>query len=275
MNIVERLLNNFKADLQFLTEPRITFTNRIVFLVGKYLSILLNLRHVAYLGKEFNYDSRVGPLLLQFYPREVVLQDKVINLGKLTTVLDVGANAGQWAFTLKSFFPKIVIYSFEPNKKVFSMLKKNSQSYKDWKTFNFAIGKKNELRKLFFTEDSTVGGSFYKKIASEFLPNSKVKSEGVKVIKLDYQKIKKLGLPTKVDLVKIDVEGAELEVLEALKTITFKYLVVEVPLKSKRETSVEGVKKIVNKNFNKTPRLLSLKPVGNLGIVADAIFKMS
>lgn len=275
MILLNRVLNNIKEDLDFLSLDTISSSCKLNFLVGKYLSILLDKRNLNYLGYEFNYDTRLAPVILEFYPDEIMKMSKYIAFDKINTVYDVGANVGQWGFTLKYFYPHLKVYSFEPNRLSFSKLKKNSRHFPDWYLFNFGIGKKSEFKTLYYTEESTVGGSFLKDIATEFDSPEDLIKKRARIVKLSKNALKKYKLPNQIDLLKIDVEGVELDVLESLKDVNFKYLIIEVPLKSKRKASVDKIKKIIKKVFRKNARLLSVEPIGNLGIVANAVFKIT
>jgi FkbM family methyltransferase len=193
----------------------------------------------------------------------------------MNTVLDIGANVGQFAFTAKLFFPHLKIYSFEPNSQVFLKLKKNASSFKDWQTYKYALGERNMTKAFYYPEGATLGGSFFKEIAGEFLKDYKIKKISVPVIKLDMKMARKLVIPLKVDLVKIDVEGAELEVLESLKRIDFKYLIIEIPVTSKRDASLEKISAVIKNKFKKKARLLHVYSVGNKAYVANAIYRLS
>ena len=57
------------------------------------------------------------------------------NKYNIETVLDVGANTGQFANTLRKNGYKNKIISFEPNSKIYDHLLKNSQRDKNWQIF--------------------------------------------------------------------------------------------------------------------------------------------
>ena len=144
--------------------------------------------------------------------------------------MDIGTNVGQWAFTIKKLFPNIKVYSFEPNKKIFDLLNFNKKELnaKDWFTFQYAISNKEEARKFYFSESASAEGSFYKENMSQNYVRPDVQETKVKAISLNKASLRKLKLPNYFDLVKIDVEGAEKEVLQGLSGIKFRYLEIEV-----------------------------------------------
>lgn len=275
MIIFKKIIFSLRADFNFIFFNKTSLLNRIFFIFNKYYSVFFNKRVVRYLGYDFFYDTRLSPQILQFYPNEICKLDKYVNFNKLNIILDVGANVGQWAFTAKYLFPHLKIYSFEPNIIPFLKLKKNASEFRNWKVFNYAIGRKPQIKPLYYAKNSTVGGSFYKEITGEFSSSESLKQIMAVVVYLNKLKLKQFKIPLKIDLVKIDVEGAELDVLESLIRLDFKYLVVEVPVKSKREVNIEKITDVIKSKLNKKANLLHLEPVGNLGIVADAIFELN
>lgn len=61
----------------------------------------------------------------------------------INAVLDVGANIGQYATTLRKNGFTGHIYSFEPQAHEFSVLSKNMNPDHKWRGFNFALGSEN------------------------------------------------------------------------------------------------------------------------------------
>ncbi len=249
MDIIKKGLINLKCDKMWLENNRIPFFKKIKFLFDKYLSIGLNQRHINYLGKNFNYDNRFSPVILQNYPKEVEDLDKTVNLSKVKTILDIGANIGQWSFTIKSFFPHVKIYSFEPNDKIFSMLSSNRSSFdkNKWVILPYAVSSKDGEKKFYFSKSASPEGSFYKENMSQNYVRADVQETRVKTISLTKKNLQKLKIPHTVDLVKIDVEGAEMEALQGLKNTSFKYLEIEVVRNREVGVSVEQVKKYFEK----------------------------
>ncbi len=63
----------------------------------------------------------------------------------IKTVLDIGANVGQFAKEIREELPNAFIYSFEPLKECFDKLKTMESNDNKFKAFNFAIGDKKEI----------------------------------------------------------------------------------------------------------------------------------
>ena len=61
----------------------------------------------------------------------------------ICTLLDVGANVGQYAMETRAIFPHAQIYSFEPLKNCFQQLNTNMKGDMRFKAFNCALGEKS------------------------------------------------------------------------------------------------------------------------------------
>jgi len=208
----------------------------------------------VYLGSDFYYDNRFIPAMLQIYPIEIEQLGKCIELGKLENVLDIGANIGQYSRTFNHYSPRTKIYSFEPNKEIFPYLLKNSLG-KNIVCLNFGIGMKNEIKKFYFSPEASAEGTLLKENMNQIYVRAGVKEIEISVVKLDKNNLKKYKLPSKFDLVKIDVEGYEADVLKSLKYISFRYLQIEVSLKRKGST-LDDIKKIIKENWKKDVKIL-------------------
>lgn len=112
---------------------------------------------------------------------------------KFRTVLDIGAWCGTWSKVVKPYAEKVI--AFEPDKLHFECLQKNLTTTCDLR--QEAVGNKNKNVSL--TED-------------DFTQAKRVIGDGdIKMVRIDDFKYKN------VDLIKIDVEGYELEVLKGAK----------------------------------------------------------
>lgn len=133
--------------------------------------------------------------------------EKVLKPGMI--VIDVGAHVGYFARQASKLVgPNGKVYAFEPNNDNFSRLEKNSKSFKNITAIPLAVSDTEGEIEFF---DSTIGSGRHSLVSSrgEHAPARKVK-----VVTLD-SFIKN----EKVDLVKIDVEGAEISVLNGMDSI--------------------------------------------------------
>jgi FkbM family methyltransferase len=123
--------------------------------------------------------------------------------------LDIGSNIGRWAIFVAKENPLIEVYAFEPEPSNFISLKKNIalNKLKNIVPNNLACGSKTGQVPLFLSESNTGGHSLAWKTKKKI----QVKSDTVDSVIYSKNKI--------VSLVKIDVEGAELDVLKGLKKI--------------------------------------------------------
>lgn len=127
-------------------------------------------------------------------------------------ILDIGSNIGASILFFREKFPKAKIYGFEPHPETFRILEKNVARLSGVEAFNYALGAANaDVAVPFdgadfsrFTLATDPGGDW----SGPLSPTAcQVRHAG--------EAIESLGL-TKVDLIKIDCEGAEYEVLTAL-----------------------------------------------------------
>ena len=148
---------------------------------------------------------------------------------KINTLIDVGSNKGQFILLCIKFFPNLLIYSFEPIKEAL-IKQKNLLSFKNNIYFyNTGIGNKNKIINFFITNRADSSSFLTINKSKNYNKNYYVKEKRkIKIQKLDQiLKNKKLIKPV---LIKIDVQGFELEVLKGSKKIlpNIDYLLLEV-----------------------------------------------
>lgn len=150
---------------------------------------------------------------------------KNFKIPKNSLILDIGAHWGESAITFAKYYPNNKIFSFEPNIDIFKKLKKNTRRL-NIKTFNYGISNKKTM-KLYFPYYKNRQLSLW---GSQNLKNLKKRIK--QYTYLDYKKIKfrvlkcsfkKLPyIKNNISIIKIDVEGAELEVLKNINKKNFK-----------------------------------------------------
>ena len=146
-------------------------------------------------------------------------------------------------------------------------------NFPDITAFNLGLGEKDEEKTFYFSPEASAEGSFYQENIHQNYLRKNVKKTHVKIINLS-KNLKKLNMPRKFDLVKVDVEGAEMEVLTSLKNIDFDYLYIEVSIKRKGN-SLEDVKEFLKKHKKTKPKLLSYSLPEKDSPCANAIFSLN
>ncbi len=127
------------------------------------------------------------------------------------TILDIGGNIGGFALWANKKWNNARIYSYEPIKKNFDLLKENTKDIDSIMAMNLAVGSKNEIRKMYYGLNNIGECSFHQ--GAEQIEDG----EDVSVISADM-------LP-KANIVKIDTEGAEIEILENIRIKPDIYLI--------------------------------------------------
>ena len=130
-------------------------------------------------------------------------------------IYDCGANVGVSVMFYKKLFPLAIIKAFEPDPKVFKCLQQNMQQNKisDITLIDKAVWINNDG--VEFGSEGADGGSVFFAGNKVFLPTVRLRDM--------------LVSETRIDLLKMDIEGAEVEVLNDCKDQLnkIKYLFVE------------------------------------------------
>jgi FkbM family methyltransferase len=148
---------------------------------------------------------------------------------RIETVLDIGANRGQFALTIKSLLPQCQVYSFEPIPDCVNEMKTRLKNTEKFTFFNVGLG--NCSGELEFERNNFSPSSSFLKVTQkhqELFPfTSNVQPITVKIERLD-DFIDRNLLEVKTPLlIKIDVQGYEKQVLlGASKTIQKASLII-------------------------------------------------
>jgi FkbM family methyltransferase len=196
----------------------------------------------------------------------------------IRTVLDVGANIGQFAGEIHAILPEAAIYSFEPLRDCYNLLVEKMSHVPKFRAFDFALGSEAleiEMHRSEFTPSSSIlqMGEQHKQA---FPFTSKEALEKIAVKRLD-DVTRDLDLAENI-LIKIDVQGFEDRVIAGgLNTIQLaKLLIVETSFESLYEdqplfdTIYETLKRMgfaYHGNFSQL-----LNPMDGKILQADGIF---
>src|SRR5689334_2900592 len=130
----------------------------------------------------------------------------------LGTIIDVGANQGQFAAAASHFYPGAHIYSFEPLPEVFPVLQHNTRRLSNINTYNLALG--DAIGTLVFHSNAYSHASSALHV-SALQKNMIPKTANSRQIEIPVQRLddlhNKLSFTSPV-LLKMDVQGFEKEV---------------------------------------------------------------
>lgn len=161
---------------------------------------VLNLRD----GTNFKISHYLDALTV----KEIFVEnDYHINLKNPKTIIDIGANIGAFSILQSKKYPGAKIFSFEPSKKTFTLIKYNTKinNCSNINLYNFGIWKKR-IKTFFYSNKASGLSSLFKKAGREGAHRETVKMDTLAKVFLK-NKIKSC------DLVKMDCEGAEYEII--------------------------------------------------------------
>lgn len=145
-----------------------------------------------------------------YYEKELGdLIKKILRPGNV--FLDIGANIGYFSLLAGNHEPTAKIIAFEPVGSIFKKLEENISinTVQNIKAVNSGVGDKNEEREIYISAEDNLGMSSFQKPGSY-----SGKTEMISVITID-EWIKSTAL-SKIDLIKLDVEGNELAALKGM-----------------------------------------------------------
>lgn len=161
---------------------------------------------------------RIGYDFSRFTPQDHPLarRKQILDSYEIDTVLDVGANSGQFAQLIRSDLGYVNrIISFEPLSSAFDLLKANAEEDPNWDVFNLALGSIEEKRML------NIAGNSFSSSLLEMLPAHVESVPESRYIGTEVLEVKRLDSifgdicrPTDRVFMKIDTQGFESEVLK-------------------------------------------------------------
>lgn len=141
----------------------------------------------------------------------------LLGLHQIHTVIDVGANLGQFGLRLRKCGFQGTILSFEPMRQARTKLEQVAVQHPPWKVFPIALGSRAEEKKLQIFKDDTFSSLHAVNQAGKKIFGSYVQADAEEVVKVEtLDRLIEQGLGKEVHgpvLLKTDTQGHDLEAL--------------------------------------------------------------
>jgi len=220
-----------------------------------------NIYDFSYAGKNIKFYlpylndhiQKIIYLNRNFYELSM-LEDIKGRLEQNKIVVDVGANIGNHTVYFSKICEAKMVYAFEPQKEIFDILKKNieiNELSHSVKLFNMGVGKEHGYGSISVVDPNNYGMTRLNKDANG----------QIEIVSLDSILLEKVP---KVDMIKIDVEGMEVDVLIGADKILKKFKPL-IYIEAGTDYEFNEISKFLNKykyksvyRFNATPTYLFL-----------------
>ena len=170
-----------------------------------------------------------------FWPKFSLASYMIVNRLKLNgvkpkTIIDVGANVGQFTISAYKLFNKVSILSIEANDEILNELKINTYGLEGVEVISTAVGDFDGKTNFFINLDSQVSSLL--KIGSDrksIFPKSVVlKNKNIPIVTID--SLLKQRIVQEPILLKLDVQGAEEKVLIGAEAslMKIKWILIEI-----------------------------------------------
>ncbi|MEY2778192.1 MAG: hypothetical protein RL008_288 [Actinomycetota bacterium] len=153
---------------------------------------------------------------------------------KVSNVIDIGANVGQFGLDIRRHGFQGQIISYEPVFETFSSLTHTMKRHQPWKAFQLGLGSSESERTINISGNAGLSSSILEmgSLHLEIFPNSAtVAKQKISISTIDKQ-LTVLGLQPHEIMLKLDVQGFEAEVLKgafhSLSKIPLCYLEVSI-----------------------------------------------
>lgn len=161
-------------------------------------------------GFMFQTDQVLDALVI----KDTVIDDSYLvdnlRLPTKKTIIDIGAGLGDFTIMAAKKFPKAKIIAFDPNPNQFRLLQKNIKlnGVRNIECYKKAVGTKK---------------SYYLYLSSFNIHASIIKNKPKKFIRVQGINLNNF-LNNRIDLIKIDCEGAEVDILKSINSKKIKFI---------------------------------------------------
>lgn len=273
---MKKIYRFIQIDMQYMIVSR-PLIEKVINIINTNLKIIKNLtfskkkfKSLKFNGQNVIYDTPFATktFLAAIYDFYHESQKGRIFTSKNPIIIDIGANIGQFLYATKTFYPGAEIHSVEPDSRIFKLLRQNSKSLNSIFLYNYALSNVNKKMKFYVSDDFSewsglkkIKGKKYHEILVEAKKGDEI-----------FQKIKK------IDLLKIDVEGSELDVIKGMNGTLKKSKYVLIELSLDRNSSDLGSSRVIQEMLNNNFYIFHIGRIFSPGVgeqqgAVDVLFK--
>jgi FkbM family methyltransferase len=145
----------------------------------------------------------------------------------VASVLDVGANIGAAAIFFANLYPAARVYALEPASEAFALLASNTRLWRNVTCFPFGLSGADRTATLYKGAHESVEASLHRSVRSAD-EHEQIALRAASAFLADERL-------ADVDVLKLDVEGCEMDVLEALGSVVAAIKILYVEYHSERD----------------------------------------
>ena len=132
-------------------------------------------------------------------------------------IIDGGAHSGDMIHKFLSYFPHAHIFAFEPNPKFFTELSLKFSHHKNIKVYKQALGAQHKI--LHFNICRNEASSSFMKPSKWLYKYHSGKMDVIETLEVEQIRLDNLFADTEIDILKLDLQGYELEALKGCEKI--------------------------------------------------------